>query len=181
VPDPDRIHTCRLDLRLDRAELSLACGSRCGSNGKAARQGPAARLWIQLLPDAWVDDIRDEEARVVAECCGRLIGNVTIRHGETRPRLLSAGDIALLTPTKTELWRYERALEEAGLPFSSQAGKNLLRRQEAQDLVALVRTLVDSRDTLALGALLRGPLVGLTEQELLDIAGDLPLEREGAR
>jgi hypothetical protein len=46
VPDPDRFHTCRLDLRLDRAELSLACGSRCGSNGKAARQGPAARLWI---------------------------------------------------------------------------------------------------------------------------------------
>ena len=40
-------HICRLDLRLDRAELSLACGSRCGSNGKAARQGPAARLWIQ--------------------------------------------------------------------------------------------------------------------------------------
>jgi hypothetical protein len=47
VPDPDRFQTCRLDLRLDRAELSLACGSRCGSNGKAARQGPAARLWIQ--------------------------------------------------------------------------------------------------------------------------------------
>ena len=47
VPDPDRFHTCRLDLRLDRAELSLACGSRCGSDGKAARQGPAARLWIQ--------------------------------------------------------------------------------------------------------------------------------------
>jgi hypothetical protein len=47
VPDPDRFYICRLDLRLDRAELSLACGSRCGSNGKAARQGPAARLWIQ--------------------------------------------------------------------------------------------------------------------------------------
>ena len=47
VPDPDRFHTCRLDLRLDRAELSLACGSRCGPNGKAARQGPAAHLWIQ--------------------------------------------------------------------------------------------------------------------------------------
>jgi hypothetical protein len=47
VPDPNRIHTCRLDLRLDRAELSLACGSRCCSNGKVARQRPAARLWIQ--------------------------------------------------------------------------------------------------------------------------------------
>jgi CRISPR-associated exonuclease Cas4 len=38
----------------------------------------------------------------------------------------------------------------------------------------LVRTLADTRDTLALGALLRGPLVGLTEQELLDITGSLP-------
>jgi CRISPR-associated exonuclease Cas4 len=104
------------------------------------------KVKVGALPDARVDDIRDEEARVVAECCGRLIGNVTIHHGETRPRPLSAGDIALLTPTKTELWRYERALEEAGLPFSSQAGKNPLRRQEAQDLVALVRTLVDSRE-----------------------------------
>ena len=40
--------------------------------------------------------------------------------------------------------------------------------------MALVRTLADTRDTLALGALLRGPLVGLTEQELLDITQSLP-------
>jgi CRISPR-associated exonuclease Cas4 len=38
----------------------------------------------------------------------------------------------------------------------------------------LVRTLADTRDTLALGALLRGPLVGSTEQELLDITNRLP-------
>ena len=40
--------------------------------------------------------------------------------------------------------------------------------------MALVRALADTRDTLALGALLRGPLVGLTEQELLDITAGLP-------
>ena len=34
--------------------------------------------------------------------------------------------------------------------------------------------LADRRDTLALGALLRGPLVGLTEEELLDIVWALP-------
>jgi hypothetical protein len=44
----------------------------------------------------------------------------------------------LHVPVSTELWRYERALEEAGLPFASQAGKNLFKRQEAQDVVALV-------------------------------------------
>ena len=98
-----------------------------------------------------------------------------IRGGADR-RVLGPGDIALLAPIGRELWRYERALEDAGLPFSSQAGKNLFRRQEVQDLVALVRALADSRDTLALGALLRGPLVGLTEQELLDIVADLPPE-----
>jgi CRISPR-associated exonuclease Cas4 len=41
--------------------------------------------------------------------------------------------------------------------------------------VALIRALADTRDTLALGALLRGPLVGLTEQDLLDISVDLPV------
>jgi exodeoxyribonuclease-5 len=57
---------------------------------------------------------------------------------------------------------------------ATQAGKGLFRRQEIQDLIALTRVLADRRDTLALGALLRGPLVGLTEEELLDIVWALP-------
>lgn len=40
----------------------------------------------------------------------------------------------------------------------------------------MIRALADTRDTLALGALLRGPLVGLTEQELLDITASMPVE-----
>ena len=119
------------------------------------------------------------EARVVAETCARLIGNVLIRRADRETHVLSAGDIALLAPIGAELWRYERALEEAELPFSSQAGKNFFRRQEVQDLVALVRALADSRDTIALGALLRGPLVGLTEQELLDLAETLASQSNG--
>ena len=58
--------------------------------------------------------------------------------------------------------------------MSTQAGKGFFRRQEIQDLIALLRALADGRDTLALGALLRGPLVGLTEFELLDISDALP-------
>ncbi len=57
---------------------------------------------------------------------------------------------------------------------STQAGKGLYRRQEVQDLIALTRVLADGRDTLALGALLRGPLVGLSEQKLLDPIWALP-------
>src|SRR3546814_1001523 len=84
------------------------------------------------------------------------------------------GDIALLAPTGSDLWRYEEALERFGVPVATQAGKGLFRRQEIQDLIALTRVLADRRDTLALGALLRGPLIGLTEEELLDIVWALP-------
>ena len=48
-----------------------------------------------------------------------------------------------------------------------------MRRQETQDLLALLRTLADPFDTLAFGALMRGPSVGLTEGRLLAITGAL--------
>ncbi|MCY4428879.1 MAG: UvrD-helicase domain-containing protein [Rhodospirillales bacterium] len=118
---------------------------------------------------------RDGEAEAVAELCARLIGSEPVRdpaNGEPRP--CRAGDIALLAPTGSELWRYEEALEARGIPVATQAGKGLYRRQEIQDLISVTRVLADRRDTLALGALLRGPLVGLTEEELLDIVWALP-------
>jgi len=122
---------------------------------------------------------RDAEADAIAELCVRLIESHPIidrRSGAERP--CQPGDIALLAPTGAELWRYEEALERRGIPVATQAGKGLFRRQEVQDLIALTRVLADRRDTLALGALLRGPLVGLTEEELLDIIWGLPRSEE---
>ncbi|WP_158934081.1 exodeoxyribonuclease V subunit beta [Burkholderia sp. S171] len=122
---------------------------------------------------------RDAEAEAVAEMCGRLIGSEMIldRRSGTG-RLCRPGDIALLAPTGSDLWRYEEALERQGIPVATQAGKGLFRRQEIQDLIALTRVLADRRDSLALGALLRGPLVGLTEEELLDIIWGLPRSKD---
>lgn len=124
---------------------------------------------------ASVERQRDAEAEAVAEACARLIGSEMIldrRSGISR--ICRPGDIALLAPTGSDLWRYEEALERRGVPVATQAGKGLFRRQEIQDLIALTRVLADRRDTLALVALLRGPLVGLTEEELLDIIWALP-------
>ena len=129
----------------------------------------AAKITIDLPPDSRAAQIRDAEAEAVADLCARLIGNVTIRDEDGDLAPLTPGGIALLAPTGSELWRYERAFEARGLPIASQAGKGLFRRQEVQDLVALVRVLADGGDTLAFGALMRGPLVGLSEEELLDI------------
>ena len=118
---------------------------------------------------------RDGEAEAVAVMCARLIGSETILDRKSSElRVCRPGDIALLAPTGSDLWRYEEALERHGIPVATQAGKGLFRRQEVQDLIAVTRVLADQRDTLALGALLRGPLVGLTEEELLDIVWELP-------
>ena len=141
-----------------------------------AGQPAIATLPVEVLPDG--DGLRDAEAEAVAAFCARVIGALPVRgKGTTRP--CRPDDIALLAPSGTELWRYERALEAAGIAVSTQAGKGFFKRQEVQDLLALTRTLADGSDTLALGALLRGPLVGLTEEALLDATAILPPRDDG--
>lgn len=122
---------------------------------------------------------REAEAQRVADICARLIGNVIITRADGSRSALKPSDIALLSPGHTELWRYERALEQHHLVAASQAGKSLMLRQETQDILALLRVLADSSDVLAFGALMRGPIVGLSEQELLDITAALPADENG--
>lgn len=123
-----------------------------------------------------VERVREEEARVVAGITARLIGSYPVYdadNGITRPA--QASDIALLAPTGTSLWIYERALEENGIPIATQAGKGFFRRQEVQDLIAVARAVADARDTLAFGALIRGPLVGLSDEQIADEICALPV------
>lgn len=129
---------------------------------------------VNVPETEYTHEARDYEAKEVAEMCARLIGSHMIESKRDGLRPCAPDDIALLAPTGTELWRYENALENLGIAVSSQAGKGMFRQQEVQDLIALTRTLADPKDTLALGALLRGPIVGLTEQELLDETARLP-------
>ncbi|UCI23008.1 UvrD-helicase domain-containing protein (plasmid) [Mesorhizobium sp. B2-1-8] len=142
-----------------------------------------ARFTVEVATEGriYAEMFRETEAERVADICATLIGNVSIKRADKTSTPLRAGDIALLSPGHTELWRYERALEQRGLAVSSQAGQTLMRRQETQDILALLRVLADSSDTLAFGALMRGPLVGLSEQELLDITSALVEQDDGQR
>lgn len=133
----------------------------------------ATRLTVDLPPKSSAEQQRDAEAQTVAQACVDLIGRLSITRADRTKGRARAGDIALLAPTGTDLWRYERALEERGISVASQAGKALMRRQETQDVLAIVRVLVDSSDTLAFGSVMRGPMVGLSDTELLDIALEL--------
>ncbi|MDR9392276.1 MAG: UvrD-helicase domain-containing protein, partial [Trueperaceae bacterium] len=123
-------------------------------------------LPVPLKPSTkgWSDAVRASEARRVADLC------VALLDPDAEPHLpgLTARDVALLAPVGTDLERYESELEARGVAVASQAGKNYYVQQVVFDLLALARTLVDPADTLALGALLRGPLIGVPDAALLD-------------
>ena len=124
---------------------------------------------------------RKREAEVVASVCAKVVGNLEVFDVDTKMwRPCEYRDIALLAPVGSDLWVFERALERHGLPLASQAGKGLFRQQEIHDLIAIARVLSNRRDTLALGALLRGPLVGLTENEILNTMMELPRHEDGS-
>ena len=142
---------------------------------------PAAKVTVAMPKDPSADSQRDEEAAIVAMICRRLVGAIRVKRADGSITPLAAGDIGLLAPTGKDLWRYERALEAEGLSVASQAGKTLFLQQETQDVLALLRTLADARDTLAFGAFMRGPMVGLTDEELLDIAEQVRAAVDGTR
>jgi ATP-dependent exoDNAse (exonuclease V) beta subunit len=163
--------------------LSEAAGQPGFSELSAVRKvdetAPAVMALDVVLPadKIGLPALRDAEAAAVADLCSRLVGNLKVEDPQSKElRPCRFGDIALLAPAGTELWRFEEVLEDLAIPVATQAGKGFFRRQEIHDLIALTRALADPRDTLALGALLRGPLVGLTENELLDIVNGLPAD-----
>jgi ATP-dependent exoDNAse (exonuclease V) beta subunit len=165
-------------------EPHLSVDGQCGFTGLTATvDAELTTLSVAALDIAptgtSANAVRDAEAEAVARICKSIVGQLDVRGSDGVLRKCEPGDIALLVPGGTELWRYERALEDVNLSVSAQAGKGFFRRQEVQDLIALTRTIADERDRLALGALLRGPLVGLTVEELLDAVEMLPGDPDG--
>jgi len=120
------------------------------------------------------EGVRQAEAVCVAGFLQRVIGSLDIPDGSGGKRKTALSDVALLVPAGTAFWIYEAELERAGIPVAPQAGKGFLNRQEVLDLTALVRLMSDPRDTLALGAFLRGPVLGFTDEEILDVLVSLP-------
>ena len=157
----------------------------------ARRAGAAGRveLWAPLEPDEeaptepWkppVDRVasdppRSRLARLLARRIASWIGSEMI---EARGRPMQAGDIMVLVrrrgPFVAEL---VRALKECEVPVSGVDRMILTEQLAVMDLMALGQFLLLPEDDLTLATVLKGPLCGLTEPELFDLAwqrdGDL--------
>lgn len=139
-----------------------------------------AAIPVHTVDGDSADACRWAEATAIAQALAGLVGHLDVRGRDGTMRPCRPGDVAVLVPAGTELWVYERALERVDLPVVCPAAKSVFLRQEIQDLVALARTLASPSDTMALASFLRGPLVGLTDEILLDAVHAAPVPA-GAR
>jgi len=75
-------------------------------------------------------------------------------------------EVVLLFRATTAYPFYEQALEEAGIPFVTVAGKGFYDRPEIRDLLNILRAISDPFDDLAFAGLLRSPAFGLSDAAL---------------
>jgi ATP-dependent helicase/nuclease subunit A len=76
------------------------------------------------------------------------------------------GDMALLFRSSTAFPIYESALEAAGIPFVTVAGRGFYDRPEIRDLLNILAAIADPTDDLALVGLLRSPAFALPDAEI---------------
>jgi ATP-dependent exoDNAse (exonuclease V) beta subunit len=75
-------------------------------------------------------------------------------------------DIALLFRATSSFAAYEDALERAGIPFVTIAGRGFYARPEIRDVLNALAAIYDPTDDLALAGLLRSPAIGLSDADL---------------
>lgn len=72
-------------------------------------------------------------------------------------------DVALLFRASGAFPIYEQALESAGIPYVTIAGRGFYDRPEVRDLLNLLRALADPWDDLAMVGFLRSPAIGMSD------------------
>ncbi len=123
-----------------------------------------------LASESWRQgDYRRAEARCVAAMVGRLVGEGwAVYDKETgAPRPVGYGDVALLARTFTASDIYADELAAAGVPLRIVGGKHFYVASEIHSLVALLKAIDNPHDGLSVVAALRGPFLGVSDDELL--------------
>ncbi|MFO1046803.1 MAG: double-strand break repair helicase AddA [Geminicoccaceae bacterium] len=134
----------------------------------AAAEGPVS-AWP--LPDE--PRVADEPERRVARAIVRTIKG-WLERGETLESTgqpIRPGDVLILLSRRgIAQERLIRALKQAGIPAAGADRLALLDSLPVRDLMALAQAVLLPEDDLNLACLLKSPLLGLSEEDLFDLA-----------
>jgi ATP-dependent helicase/nuclease subunit A len=127
-----------------------------------------------------VPEAADRAVHVEAEAFARMLRDEVLGRWEVidkqskQGRPARAGDVMALVKKRTHLHLYERALEAAGIPFITSRRGGLLHALEAQDLIALLETLLLPHADLKLAHALKSPVFGCSDNDLLAVFAASP-------
>jgi len=129
---------------------------------------------LRLVTPGEDDEAFDVQAatRAEAEALARwlkedLLPGTTVTDRDRREGLLQPGHIALIFRKLTQAQIYLDALRRYDIAYITDGEKHFYRRQEIIDLVNLLRVIDNQHDTIALVGILRSPLGGMTDRDLL--------------
>lgn len=130
----------------------------------------APRDWLAQPQYVVAQTIRDSESAQLVAAIEQLVGCYPVWDEQMhshRPARYS--DMMILIYGRTHLVNYERLLRQAHIPFESSRRGGLLDTLEALDLMALVQWLMRADDDWALMQVLRNPMLGKTDAQLLEL------------
>ena len=155
---------------------------------EAREAPPLVEFLFSILPDRQSADYSEDEVQSRYESrdarerdAGQMVARIQELAGGTHAsRVLvkdeagtpeagvpvNYGDIAVLFRALTGVGIYESALRRAGIPYLTVQGKGFYQREEITDLIQLLRFLDNTTDEIALAAVLRSPLGGISDNAL---------------
>ena len=114
------------------------------------------------------DEPAAKEARWIAHRILSLRGALELS-AEGKTRSADFSDFAVLCRNGDSMKPILEAFDHAGIPYVSGRRQSFLLSREGRDITALLHTIANPRDTIALATVLRSPLVGLGDETLLRI------------
>ncbi len=128
------------------------------------------RVTVEKMKRNPRDRIAAVEAERIADFIGAALQGGTGFNAQGDGALLgekaSAGDFMILTRTRKCLHLYARALEQRGIPYDIVGSGGLGDSPELASVVGMLSVIHAPDDPVALVAYLRGPLVGLGDDDL---------------
>ena len=116
------------------------------------------------------NDAYYSEGKAVSEKIKKLVSNITAISDEGQTRPIRYSDIVILARNRNHLAQFELALREHDIPYCGIDGGDFLDQLEIQDVLALLRYLIQPHNDLAIAQVLRSPCFGINDDELIKIA-----------
>jgi len=148
----------------ERAQLGYVEHEPSEAKRELRDSGPLVDLLITTESSGDDDDPKLEQTSrdLDAEQLARRI--IELTEGADAPKY---SDIALLFRAMTNVQTYESVFRRANIPYQTVLGRGFYDREEITDLIQLLRFLDNKTDELALAAVLRSPLSGISDNALL--------------